>query len=86
MITDKLGAAATGDIELWTGRIARESDEGVQTSVYHDSDSSTYVIRLAKRNRVLLFRLSEAQVRSPDREGECEKTLKAKIKDLGTNH
>ena len=83
MITDKSGAAAAGEIELWAATIARKSDDGIETSVYHDDDSSTYVIRLAKRNRVLLFRLSEAQVRSPDREVECEKTLKAKIKDLG---
>lgn len=58
-------------------------DPGIEISVYADPDSSTYVLRLARGSHVLLFRLSEAQVQSPEREGECEKTLRAKIKDLG---
>lgn len=85
MITDKSGAAAADEIERWAGRIARTCNDEVETSVYDDSDSSTYVIRLAKRSRVLLFRLSTAQVRSPDRAAECEKILRSKIKDLETN-
>jgi hypothetical protein len=54
----------------------------METAVYHDADSSTYVIRLAKGTRVLLFRLSEGQVQSPQREGECEKIMKARIKEI----
>lgn len=82
MITDKQGEEAVIEIELWANRIARLTDEKVQASVYHDADSSTYVLRLAKGNRVLLFRLSEAQLRTPERQEECEKILKRKIKDL----
>lgn len=85
MITRKSGAAAAEEIERWADRIARTCDDAVETSVYDDSDSNTYVIRLAKRSRVLLFRLSAAQVSSPARAAECEKTLRAKIKDLETN-
>ena len=38
----------------------------------------------AKGNRVLLFRLSEAQVQTREREEECEKTLRGKIKGLSS--
>lgn len=82
MITDKTGEAAAPDIEAWANRIAHLTEDGTGASVYHDADSSTYVLRLAKKNRVLLFRLSEAQVQTASREGECEKTLRRKIKDL----
>ena len=70
------------EIEQWANRIVRATDERVQVSVYYDGDSSTYVLRLARGSRVLLFRLSEAQVQTPGREEECKKTLKRKIKDL----
>ncbi|MGH7771939.1 MAG: hypothetical protein ACREQA_06840 [Candidatus Binatia bacterium] len=72
------------EIEQWANQIARSTDEKVQASVYYDADSSTYVLRLAKGNHVLLFRLSEAQVQTPEREGECEKILKRKVKDLSS--
>ena len=54
----------------------------VDVDVYYDDDSSTYVLRLVKGARVLVFRLSEAQVRTSGREAECERTLKRKVKDL----
>jgi hypothetical protein len=82
VITEKTGEAAASDIELWANRIAHLEEDGTCASVYYDADSSTYVLRLAKKNRVLLFRLSEAQVQTPSREKECEKTLRRKIKDL----
>lgn len=82
MVTDKQGEAAISGIEQWANRITRSTDANVQASVYYDPDSSTYIMRLAKGNRVLLFRLSEAQVQTPEREEECERTLKRKIKDL----
>lgn len=82
MVTGKQGEAAVAEIEQWASRIARLADEKVQASIYHDADSSTYVLRLAKGSRVLLFRLSEAQVQTPGREEECEKILKRKIRDL----
>jgi hypothetical protein len=84
MVTDRQGEAAVGEIEQWARRIAQSTDNKVEVSVYDDADSSTYVLRLAKGNRVLLFRLSEAQVQTPGREEECEKTLKRKIKDLSS--
>jgi hypothetical protein len=85
MITSKSGADAAAEIELWARTIARANDGAIQASVYDDPDSSTYVIRLAAGNRVLLFRLSAAQVQSPERESECEKILKRKMLDLRRN-
>ena len=82
MITEKRDEAAVADIEEWANRIAGSASEGVQASVYYDGDSSTYVLRLARASHVLLFRLSEAQVRTPAREAECEKTLRKKLADL----
>lgn len=82
MITEKPDEAAVADIEAWANRIARAASQGVQASVYYDEDSSTYVLRLARASRVLLFRLSDKQVRTPEREAECEKTLRKKINDL----
>jgi hypothetical protein len=82
MLTDKKGEAAAGDLEEWAKRIARGLDEAVNVGVYFDADSSTYVLRLAKGARVLVFRLSEGQIHTTGREAECERTLQRKIKDL----
>ena len=82
MLTAKKGEAASPDIQDWANRIAKRVDNAVTVDVYYDSDSSTYVLRLAKQARVLLFRLSEAQVNTEGREAECERTLQRKIKDL----
>ncbi len=82
MITDKKGEEAAREIEQWANRIASLVNDKVQASVYHDPDSSTYVLRLAKGNRVLLFRLSEAQVGTPGREQECEKTVRRKTMEF----
>jgi hypothetical protein len=82
MLTDKHGDEASADIERWANQIAKTADGTVGVEVYYDGDSSTYVLRLMKASRVLLFRLSEAQVRTEGRESECERTLKRKIKDL----
>ncbi|HWP59337.1 MAG TPA: hypothetical protein VNL14_15695 [Candidatus Acidoferrales bacterium] len=84
MIATRRGAEAADEIQRWAQKIARASADGVEARVYHDADSNTYVVRLAKRNRVLLFRFSEAQVFSAEREAECEKILRTKIKDLET--
>jgi hypothetical protein len=84
MITDKPGEAATVDIEQWANAIIRPLDARAEASVYYDADSSTYVLRLARGTRVLVFRLSEAQVQTAEREEECEKVLKRKISDLRT--
>ena len=82
MITDKRGDAAVVDIARWANDILHSLDARAQASVYYDGDSSTYVLRLARASRVLLFRLSEAQVHTPEREAECEKSLKTKLKNL----
>lgn len=82
MISAKQGEAAVGEIEAWANRIIHPLDDEVQASAYHDADSHTYVIRLSKGIRILLFRLSEAQVQSPAREKECEQTVRKRVKEL----
>ncbi len=82
MLTDKKGEAAARDIEKWANRIATRLDEGLKIDVYDEADSNTYVLRLAKEARVLIFRLSGSQVRTDGREVECERTLQRKIQDL----
>ena len=82
MLTDKNGEAAARDIEDWANRIAGRLDSGLEISVYDEADSNTYVLRLAKGARVLIFRLSGSQVRTDGREVECERTLQRKIQDL----
>lgn len=82
MITDKKGEDAVTAIERWANRITSALDAKARASAYYDADSSTYVLRLEKGNRVILFRLSEAQIQTAQREAECEKILRSKIKDL----
>ena len=82
MLTTQEGEAACYDIEQWANRITRQSDEDAAVQVFYDADSNTYILRLAKKARVLVFRLSVAQVREPGREAECERTLQRKLKDL----
>jgi hypothetical protein len=82
MLTEKRADAAASDIADWANRIARQVDQQVNINVDYDSDSNTFLLRLIKGSRVLLFRLSESQVHTPGREAECERTLQRKIKDL----
>jgi hypothetical protein len=82
VITAKQGEAASSDIEKWANRIAAQVDANVTVDVYYDGDSNTYVLRLVKGSRVLVFRLSESQTSTGGRETECERTLQRKIKDL----
>lgn len=82
MITEQHGDAAVGDIVRWADAVIRPLDPLADVSAYYDGDSSTYVLRLARASRVLVFRLSEAQVHTPSRLDECEKTLKTKLKNL----
>ncbi len=82
MLTNREAESACEELEQWANRIARQSDADVAVQVFYDSDSSTYILRLAKEPRVLVFRLSVAQVRQPGREAECERTLQRKLKDL----
>lgn len=82
VISAKQGEDASSDIQDWANRVANVVDSAVTVDVYYDGDSSTYVLRLVKGARVLVFRLSEAQVKTAGREAECERTLQRKIKDL----
>ena len=82
MLAEKRGDAAAPGIADWANRVARQIDEQVAVGVDYDGDSNTFLLRLTKGSRVLLFRLSESQVHVSGREAECERTLQRKIKDL----
>jgi hypothetical protein len=82
MLAEKRGDAAAPEIADWANRVARQVDEQVAVGVDYDADSNTFLLRLTKGSRVLLFRLSESQVHVSGREAECERTLQRKIKDL----
>ena len=82
MLAEKRGEAAAPEVAAWANRVARQVDEQVTVDVDYDGDSNTFLLRLTKGSRVLLFRLSESQVHFSGREAECERTLQRKIKDL----
>ena len=82
MLTEKRGDAAAAELADWANRVARQVDEQVTIGVDYDGDSNTFLLRLIKGSRVLLFRLSESQVHKAGREAECERTVQRKIKDL----
>jgi hypothetical protein len=83
MLTDNRGEAAAREIADWARGVASTVDSLIAIDVRDDHpDSNTYLIRLEKKARVLLFRLSYAQAHSDGREAECERTLRRKIKDL----
>jgi hypothetical protein len=83
MLTDKKGEEAAREIAAWANSISSTVDKELSVNVRDDHpDSNTYLIRLGKGARVLLFRLSYGQAHGDGRETECERTLKRKIKDL----
>ena len=82
MLAEKKGDAAGPEVAAWANRVARRIDQQVTVDVDYDGDSNTFLLRLTKGSRVLLFRLSESQVHVSGREAECERTLQRKIKDL----
>jgi hypothetical protein len=83
MLTDKRRDEAAQEIAAWANKISGSVDKEVAVDVRDDHpDSNTYLIRLGKGPRVLLFRLSYAQAHTDGREAECERTLKRKIQDL----
>lgn len=82
MLAEKKGDAAAPEVAAWANRVARRIDQQVTVDVDYDGDSNTFLLRLTKGSRVLLFRLSESQVHVSGRETECERTLQRKIKDL----
>ena len=82
MLAEKKGDAAAPDVAAWANRVACQIDQQVTVDVDYDGDSNTFLLRLTKGSRVLLFRLSESQVHVSGREAECKRTLQRKIKDL----
>lgn len=82
MLAEKKGDAAAPEVAAWANCVARRIDQQVTVDVDYDGDSNTFLLRLTKGSRVLLFRLSESQVHVSGREAECERTLQRKIKDL----
>jgi len=82
MLSSLRGDAAAAQIQRWAGEIARRIDPDIGITVEFDADSNTFILRLIKGSRVLIFRYSQAQVHTDGREAECERTLNRKIKDL----
>jgi len=82
MLSARRGDKAAPDVQSWGNAITKSVDPAVDLTVEFDADSNTFVVRLIKNSRVLIFRLSESQVHTDGRESECERTLKRKIKDL----
>lgn len=82
MLSALRGDAASPEIQSWAQEIAKRVDPAVSVTVEFEADSNTYIVRLAKGPRVLIFRLSASQVHGDGRESECERTLNRKIKDL----
>lgn len=82
MLSAQSRDAAIPELQSWATRIAERVDPAVAVTVEFDADSNTFLLRLAKGARVLIFRLSQSQVHTDGREAECERTLNRKIKDL----
>ena len=82
MLSTQRGDAATAELQRWAQEVAQCADPAVEIEVIFEEDSNTFILRLAKDARVLVFRLSASQVYSDGRESECERTLNRKIKDL----
>jgi len=82
MLSSQRGNAATPDLQAWAQEVSQRADPAVETQVIFEEDSNTFILRLAKGARVLVFRLSASQIYTDGRESECERTLQRKIKDL----
>jgi uncharacterized tellurite resistance protein B-like protein len=82
MLSTQRGNAAASDLNIWAQEVANRTDPAVEAEVIFEEDSNTFILRLAKDARVLVFRLSASQVYTDGRESECERTLIRKIKDL----
>ena len=82
MLSSQRGHAATPELQTWAQAVTTRADPAIETAVIFEDDSNTFILRLAKGARVLIFRLSASQVYGDGRESECERTLNRKIKDL----
>jgi len=82
MLSTQRGDAASLELQTWAARVAKPIDPEIAAQVVFESDSNTFIVRLSKGARVLIFRFSQSQVHTDGREAECERTLNRKIKDL----
>ncbi len=82
MLSTERGDAAAPQIRVWATQIVKQIDAAVDVEVLFEADSNTYILRLGKGARVLIFRLSASQIHTDGREAECERTLHRKVKDL----
>ncbi len=82
MLSTRRGDAASPELQAWATEVAKRVDPAIDVTVEFDADSNTFIVRLIKASRVLIFRFSESQVHTDGREAECERTLNRKIKDL----
>ncbi len=82
MLSARRGSEAAPEIEAWANQIAKRADPAIGVTAEFDADSNTFILRLVKGARVLIFRFSQSQVHTDGREAECERTLNRKIKDL----
>jgi hypothetical protein len=82
MLSAQRGDAASAELQAWAVRVAKPNDPEIAVQVEFDADSNTFIVRLSKNARVLIFRFSQSQVHTDGREAECERTLNRKIKDL----
>jgi hypothetical protein len=82
MLSARRGDLASPELQTWAQAVARQDDPAIGVTVEFEADSNTYIVRLVKEPRVLIFRLSASQVHGDGRETECERTLHRKIKDL----
>jgi hypothetical protein len=82
MLSARRGDEAAAEIQSWANKITKRVDSDVDVTVEFDADSNTFILRLARASRVLIFRFSQSQVHTDGREAECERTLNRKIKDL----
>ena len=82
MLSAQSGNAASPELASWAKTIVQHTDPAVEVEVWFEDDSHTYILRLVKGSRVLIFRLSPSQVHTDGREAECERTLLRKIRDL----
>ena len=58
MLSSQRGDAATADLQAWAQEVSKRADPAVETQVLFEEDSNTFILRLAKDARVLIFRLS----------------------------
>ena len=82
MLAEQRGEAAAPGLQAWALRVTQKLDAKIAVAVHFEDDSNTYVVRLVKGARVLIFRLSASQVHADGREHECERTVARKVRDL----